>query len=164
MFYLAGKLHIFDRQGHSYKSFIVFLPLLVAAMVGASRVADYWHHPTDVFCGALIGFFTATFSYHQYYPVVFSSHCGRPYDPRKAPSPILPIRVVVSPPLPAQQEDHDGHDNIHMANSRLRTAAGMRSPVIDVHDDEEHSNSGRASSTPLLNIEWNAPTQSGYRT
>ncbi|KAJ2262176.1 hypothetical protein GGI01_001735 [Coemansia sp. RSA 376] len=169
MFYLAGKLHIFDRQGHSYKSFIVFLPLLVAAMVGASRVADYWHHPTDVFCGALIGFFTATFSYHQYYPVVFSPHCNRPYDPRKAPSPILPIHIAPLSPLSSphqqqQQQNSNGRDHIHLANSRQRATTGTRSPGIDVHDDEEQSNSSRrASSTSLLNIEWNSSTQPGYR-
>ncbi|KAJ2445445.1 hypothetical protein GGF42_005999 [Coemansia sp. RSA 2424] len=165
MFYLAGKLHIFDRQGHSYKSFVVFLPLLVAAIVGASRVADYWHHPTDVFCGAVIGFFTATFSYHQYYPVVFSRHCSRPYDPRKAPSPILPIHMA-PPPMPSQQQQaSDDRDHIHLSSSRLRPAGTSgssvaRSPGNGADDGEERSSGG---STPLLNIEWNASTPSGYR-
>ncbi|ORX73127.1 acid phosphatase/Vanadium-dependent haloperoxidase [Linderina pennispora] len=89
--YLAGKLHVFDNQGHSFKSFIVMFPILVAGMVGASRVADYWHHPTDVFAGAFVGLATALFSYHQYYPVLYFVHCDRPFDPRKAPSPILPV-------------------------------------------------------------------------
>ncbi|KAJ1734348.1 hypothetical protein LPJ61_001128 [Coemansia biformis] len=90
-FYLAGKLHIFDRQGHTYKPFAVFLPLLVAAVVGATRVADYWHHPTDVLFGAAIGMCTATFSYHQYYPPAITPYCDRPYDPRIRPAPILPL-------------------------------------------------------------------------
>ncbi|KAI8322108.1 PAP2-domain-containing protein, partial [Martensiomyces pterosporus] len=81
-YFLAGKLHIFDRQGHSVKSFVVFLPLLVASIVGATRVSDYWHHPTDVFFGAFLGIVTATFSYHQYYPVLVSPRCDRPFDPR----------------------------------------------------------------------------------
>ncbi|KAJ2889975.1 hypothetical protein GGI21_002176 [Coemansia aciculifera] len=145
MFYLAGKLHIFDRQGHSYKSFIVFLPLLVAAIVGASRVADYWHHPTDVFCGALIGFFTATFSYHQYYPVVVSPHCSEPFDPRKAPSPILPIYTPAPhPSLPGQSQQDD---------IRLRSPGNSAAD-----DDDDNNNSGSA---PLLHIEWSASTHLG---
>ncbi|KAJ2785894.1 hypothetical protein H4R18_000283 [Coemansia javaensis] len=91
MLYLAGKLHVFDRQGHTYKTFVVFMPLLAAATVGATRLADYWHHPTDVLFGAAIGACTAAFSYHQYYPLVISPACDRPHDPRKSPVPILPL-------------------------------------------------------------------------
>ncbi|KAJ2160394.1 hypothetical protein GGF46_002284 [Coemansia sp. RSA 552] len=89
--FLGAKLHLFDRRGHTYKSFVVFLPLVVAATVGATRVADYWHHSTDVFVGAAIGLGTAAFSYHQYYPLLISNHCEVPYDPRKTPSPMLPL-------------------------------------------------------------------------
>lgn len=46
---------MFDRRGHVAKLCIVILPLLVAALVGVSRVDDYWHHWEDVFGGALIG-------------------------------------------------------------------------------------------------------------
>ncbi|KAJ1835579.1 hypothetical protein IWW55_002218 [Coemansia sp. RSA 2706] len=104
MYYLAGKLHVFDRQGHTYKSFAVFMPLLVAATVGATRVADYWHHPTDVFVGAAIGLCTATFSYHQYYPLLISPYCDRPYDPRKRPAPVLPLHAHVP-----HSDDAGGH-------------------------------------------------------
>lgn len=54
-FYLSGKIQAFDRNGHAGKLCIVFLPLLMAALVGVSRVDDYWHHWQDVFAGALIG-------------------------------------------------------------------------------------------------------------
>ncbi|KAJ1933637.1 hypothetical protein GGF37_006657 [Kickxella alabastrina] len=93
MFFLAGKLHVFDTKGHAYKSFVVFAPLLVAAIVGATRVSDYWHHPTDVIAGALIGFWTAVFSYHQYYPVLFSHRSDMPFDPRGPPVSVLPLHV-----------------------------------------------------------------------
>jgi len=53
--YLAGKLSIFDRQGHSWKVLPVILPLLGAIFVGVSRIDDYWHHWTDVFAGAILG-------------------------------------------------------------------------------------------------------------
>ncbi|WZZ18922.1 hypothetical protein YC2023_112011 [Brassica napus] len=53
--YLSGKIRVFDQRGHVAKLCIVFLPLLVAALVGVSRVDDYWHHWQDVFGGAIIG-------------------------------------------------------------------------------------------------------------
>lgn len=53
--YLSGKIKVFDGKGHAAKLCIVLLPYLVAALVGVSRVDDYWHHWTDVFTGAIIG-------------------------------------------------------------------------------------------------------------
>ncbi|GMY15287.1 lipid phosphate phosphatase 2-like isoform X1 [Fagus crenata] len=53
--YLSGKIRVFDRRGHVAKLCVLFLPLLIAALVGVSRVDDYWHHWTDVFAGSLIG-------------------------------------------------------------------------------------------------------------
>lgn len=53
--YLSGKIKAFNRQGHVAKLCIVILPLLVASLVGVSRVDDYRHHWEDVFVGGLIG-------------------------------------------------------------------------------------------------------------
>lgn len=53
--YLSGKIRAFDQRGHVAKLCIVFLPLLIAALVGVSRVDDYWHHWQDVFAGGLLG-------------------------------------------------------------------------------------------------------------
>ncbi|TVU22015.1 hypothetical protein EJB05_31691 [Eragrostis curvula] len=53
--YLAGKIKVFDRQGHVAKLCIVILPLLIASLVGVSRIDDYRHHWEDVFVGGLIG-------------------------------------------------------------------------------------------------------------
>lgn len=53
--YLSGKIKVFDQRGHIAKLCIVFLPLLFAALVGVSRVDDYWHHWQDVFAGGLLG-------------------------------------------------------------------------------------------------------------
>jgi membrane-associated phospholipid phosphatase len=52
---------VFDQRGHVAKLCIVILPLLVAALVGVSRVDDYWHHWQDVFGGAIIGLFVFVF-------------------------------------------------------------------------------------------------------
>lgn len=56
--YLSGKIRAFDRKGHIAKLAIVLLPLLMAALVGVSRVDDYWHHWQDVFVGGLIGMYS----------------------------------------------------------------------------------------------------------
>lgn len=53
--YIAGKVRAFNRRGHVAKLCIIFLPILVAALVGVSRVDDYWHHWQDVFAGAILG-------------------------------------------------------------------------------------------------------------
>ncbi|KAG6382656.1 hypothetical protein SASPL_157635 [Salvia splendens] len=53
--YLSGKIRVFDRRGHVAKLCLVFFPLLMAALVGVSRVDDYWHHWQDVFAGGLLG-------------------------------------------------------------------------------------------------------------
>jgi hypothetical protein len=53
--YLAGKIRVFDQRGHVAKLCMVILPLLLAAMVGVSRVDDYWHHWQDVFAGGILG-------------------------------------------------------------------------------------------------------------
>ncbi|XP_010279381.1 PREDICTED: lipid phosphate phosphatase 2-like isoform X2 [Nelumbo nucifera] len=66
--YISGKIRAFDRRGHVAKLCIVFLPLLVAALVGVSRVDDYWHHWQDVFAGGLLGTTVASFCYLQFFP------------------------------------------------------------------------------------------------
>ncbi|KAL1203577.1 Lipid phosphate phosphatase 2 [Cardamine amara subsp. amara] len=71
--YLSGKIRVFDQRGHVAKLCIVILPLLVASLVGVSRVDDYWHHWQDVFGGAIIGLTVASFCYLQFFPP--------PYDP-----------------------------------------------------------------------------------
>jgi len=53
--YLSGKIRVFDRRGHIGKLCLVLLPLLIAALIGVTRVDDYWHHWTDVFVGGIIG-------------------------------------------------------------------------------------------------------------
>jgi membrane-associated phospholipid phosphatase len=77
--YLAGKIKAFDRKGHVAKLCIVFLPLLAAALVGVSRVDDYWHHWQDVFAGGLLGLSVATFCYLQFFPPPYDTNGYGPY-------------------------------------------------------------------------------------
>ncbi|KAF9932523.1 hypothetical protein FBU30_007962 [Linnemannia zychae] len=80
--YLAGKLHLFDERGHIYKSLVVLAPMILAALIATSRVADYRHHWQDVTAGSFIGFFFAVFAYRQYYPSLASTKSDRPFAPR----------------------------------------------------------------------------------
>ncbi|XP_049357022.1 probable lipid phosphate phosphatase 4 isoform X3 [Solanum verrucosum] len=66
--YLCGKVKAFDRRGHAAKLCIVLLPLLFAALVGISRIDDYWHHWTDVFTGSIIGSVVASLCYLLFFP------------------------------------------------------------------------------------------------
>ncbi|XVF71563.1 hypothetical protein PTKIN_Ptkin12aG0048200 [Pterospermum kingtungense] len=77
--YLSGKIQAFDRRGHVAKLCIVFLPLLVASLVGVSRVDDYWHHWQDVFTGGLLGLVVATFCYLQFFPPPYHANGWGPY-------------------------------------------------------------------------------------
>ncbi|XP_068335729.1 lipid phosphate phosphatase 2-like isoform X2 [Pyrus communis] len=77
--YLSGKIQVFDRKGHVAKLCIVIFPLLVASLVGISRVDDYWHHWQDVFAGGLLGLTVATFCYLQFFPPPYHAQGWGPY-------------------------------------------------------------------------------------
>ncbi|RIA83807.1 phosphatidic acid phosphatase type 2/haloperoxidase [Glomus cerebriforme] len=81
-FYLAGKLHIFDQRGHTYKGFVVVAPLILAIFIGISRIQDYRHHWQDVFAGSLLGFILGLYAYHQYYPPLYSPLSHKPFSVR----------------------------------------------------------------------------------
>ncbi|XP_059639533.1 lipid phosphate phosphatase 2-like [Cornus florida] len=66
--YLSGKIKVFDRRGHIAKLCIVLVPYLFAALIGVSRVDDYWHHWTDVFAGGLLGTVVSSLCYLQFFP------------------------------------------------------------------------------------------------
>ncbi|KAI8880054.1 PAP2-domain-containing protein [Backusella circina FSU 941] len=90
-FFFAGKMHMFDGRGHTYKSFVCAVPLLGALLVAISRVRDYRHHWSDVFVGGIIGIVFAYFAYRQYHPSLASDECHEPYEPRiKRPEDLFP--------------------------------------------------------------------------
>ncbi|ORX97661.1 acid phosphatase/Vanadium-dependent haloperoxidase [Basidiobolus meristosporus CBS 931.73] len=117
--YLAGKLHLFDERGHTYKSFICVAPMIGAALIGVSRICDYRHHWQDVVVGALIGMAAAYYSYRQYYPHLGSPRCDKPFPPR-IPNPFrdkyredTDRLLRTASPLPEEDPDEilvdDGH-------------------------------------------------------
>ncbi|GEM08037.1 phosphatidic acid phosphatase type 2/haloperoxidase family protein [Rhodotorula toruloides] len=80
--YLAGKMHLFDQQGHTIKSWIAITPPIGATLIAVSRTMDYRHHATDVIAGSILGAVIALITYHLYYPSLFSPQCHLPFSPR----------------------------------------------------------------------------------
>jgi len=81
-FYLAGKLHLFDKRGYQVKAWASLTPLVGAALVAITRTMDYRHHWEDVLVGSTLGFSIAFFAYRQYFPSFASIHSDEPYPPR----------------------------------------------------------------------------------
>jgi len=81
-FYLAGKVHLFDRRGHTGKAWLSLTPLAGAALVAISRTMDYRHHWHDVLAGSALGLTLSYFSYRQYYPSLSSEISHLPHAPR----------------------------------------------------------------------------------
>ncbi|CAG8461521.1 11874_t:CDS:10, partial [Ambispora gerdemannii] len=81
-FYLAGKLHLCDNRGHTYKSFVITAPYVVATLVAISRTNDYRHHWHDVTFGGILGITFAAFCYLQYYPLPWAVSPYLPFNHR----------------------------------------------------------------------------------
>lgn len=105
-FYLAGKLHLFDKIGSGLKAWFTIVPLMGAALVAISRTMDYRHHATDVLSGSLLGLTVAYFSYRQYFPPLNDPMSHRCYAPRRRGS--MMNRDV--PNGPAAPRDHTAHE------------------------------------------------------
>jgi diacylglycerol diphosphate phosphatase / phosphatidate phosphatase len=102
-FYLAGKLHLFDKRGHAGKAWLSLSPLAAAALVAISRTMDYRHHWHDVLVGSLLGLVFSFFSYRQYYPSLGDPLSHRPYSPR--------IKRELEETLPFHHRHETSHDS-----------------------------------------------------
>ena len=72
-----------DNRGEVWKTFIVLVPLLAAALVAVSRIMDARHHPFDVITGSMLGQATAWIAYRQYFPPITEPNLkGRAYPRR----------------------------------------------------------------------------------
>jgi diacylglycerol diphosphate phosphatase / phosphatidate phosphatase len=63
-------MHVLDNRGEVWKTIIVMIPCLAAALVAVSRIMDARHHPFDVITGSMLGVFVAWASYRQYFPPI----------------------------------------------------------------------------------------------
>ncbi|EDR07747.1 uncharacterized protein LACBIDRAFT_298254 [Laccaria bicolor S238N-H82] len=113
-FYLAGKLHLFDKRGHAGKAWLSLTPFAGAALVAISRTMDYRHHWHDVLVGSILGTVLAYFSYRQYYPSLSSELSHRPYSPR------------IKDELDANLHRNDLESPVPMANQQQGPAAHRR--------------------------------------
>ncbi|KAJ4358556.1 uncharacterized protein N0V89_003140 [Didymosphaeria variabile] len=107
--YLAAKLHVLDSKGEVWKSFIVLVPTLGAALIAGSRIMDARHHPFDVLSGSLMGILVAWGSYRQYFPPVSETwRKGRAYPIRAwgkgpaMPPPTVDIAEDIQPLRPVR--------------------------------------------------------------
>ncbi|OXV06408.1 hypothetical protein Egran_05824 [Elaphomyces granulatus] len=100
--FLCGKMHVLDNRGEVWKTIIVMIPCLAAALIAVSRIMDARHHPFDVISGSLLGVFMAWTSYRQYFPPI-----SEPWRKGRA----YPIRSWGAEPLaPPNQAVADNHD------------------------------------------------------
>ncbi|KAH7402674.1 lipid phosphate phosphatase 1 [Pyrenochaeta sp. MPI-SDFR-AT-0127] len=106
--YLAGKLHVLDAKGEVWRTFLVMVPALGAALITGTRIMDARHHPFDVISGALLGILVSWGSYRQYFPPVSETwRKGRAYPIRAwgqasriPPTPTIMIDEDVQPLRP----------------------------------------------------------------
>ncbi|KAF2192716.1 lipid phosphate phosphatase-like protein 1 [Zopfia rhizophila CBS 207.26] len=111
--YLAAKMHVLDSKGEVWKSFIVMVPTLAAALVAGSRIMDARHHPFDVLSGSALGILVAWGSYRQYFPPVSETwKKGRAYPIRSwgrepVPPPAIRIDEDIEPlrPMPKPMDE-----------------------------------------------------------
>lgn len=77
--FLAGQFRIFRPRTDLARVLIVLAPLVGAALIAMSRLADYRHDVFDVTVGSILGMSVAWFSYRRYYPRLKHPHCEVPY-------------------------------------------------------------------------------------
>ncbi|XP_061185006.1 uncharacterized protein LOC133193022 [Saccostrea echinata] len=94
--YFAGKMHIFNRNGHGNSLKIcLFVSLLIwATLIAVSRTADFHHHWQDVTVGSILGMTLTYFCYHQYYPALSRSVSHLPYISLPSERDLIPTSPV----------------------------------------------------------------------
>lgn len=132
--YLAAKMHVLDSKGEVWKTLVILIPVLGAALVAGSRIMDARHHPFDVISGSLLGILVAWGSYRQYFPPVSETwRKGRAYPIRswgREPVPPDPlaradegVEPLRAPAFPADEEQRIGYS----------TATGSGNPEDAAH-------------------------------
>lgn len=100
---IESEMRVGDRSGHTWKSWLLLIPIAGASLITITRLMDYRHHAGDVIAGALLGIVSSWYCYRQFYPVspvlrsafsvplkakqgqaVWAVLSHQPYDPRVA--------------------------------------------------------------------------------
>ncbi|KAK3173840.1 hypothetical protein Dsin_033222 [Dipteronia sinensis] len=76
---IAGQFQIFRPGKDLTRTLIFFAPLIGAALIAMSRLADYRHDVYDVTAGSILGMSIAYFSYRRYYRRLRHPKCYEPY-------------------------------------------------------------------------------------
>jgi diacylglycerol diphosphate phosphatase/phosphatidate phosphatase len=112
---------VLDAKGEVWRTFIVMVPTLGAALITGTRIMDARHHPFDVISGALLGILVSWASYRQYFPPVTETwRKGRAYPirawgrgpaPPPNPNPTIMIDEDVQPlrPMDAERGEASGY-------------------------------------------------------
>ncbi|KIW45554.1 uncharacterized protein PV06_03935 [Exophiala oligosperma] len=80
--FLAGQLHIFRPHADLARVLLFLTPLVGAALIAMSRLADYRHDVYDVTSGSVLGMAVAYFTYRRYYRPLKHPKCDIPYPSR----------------------------------------------------------------------------------
>jgi len=69
--------HVVIRQNTNKTLIYRMLSILLfwgwSTFVGVSRIVDYWHHPSDVLAGCMLGVTCATITYHAFFTTTATS-------------------------------------------------------------------------------------------
>lgn len=80
--FFAGQLHVFRPRTDLARVLVALTPLVGAAEIAMSRMADYRHDVYDVSVGSLLGISMAYFSYRRYFPSLRHPRCDEPFPSR----------------------------------------------------------------------------------
>lgn len=100
-----------DNKGEVWKSFVVMIPTLGAALITTTRIMDARHHPFDVISGSILGIICAWCAYRQYFPSI-----SEPWKKGRA----YPIRTWASSPRPPPHADQADLDEYNAAVEPLQ--------------------------------------------
>ncbi|OQO03970.1 hypothetical protein B0A48_10612 [Cryoendolithus antarcticus] len=79
--FFASQTHCLRPRASHLTVILCMAPLVGAAMIAASRLADYRHAVEDVIAGSLLGFGITYFNWRRYYPSLSADNCDEAYTP-----------------------------------------------------------------------------------
>lgn len=124
-FFLAGQWHVFRPRANLASILIFLAPMLCAAMVAMSRLADYRHDIYDVSFGSLLGLGVAYTTYRRDYRPLTDPECDTPYV-RREEYPLVRVAKPQFDGLKQQLTAEDFEENIELLET------------FHPSDDEDH--------------------------